>query len=310
MQIRFLLVGVCSFVFNYAVSQAPTTTHGTIQHFENFKSAWIPPRHVDVWLPPGYSSQKKYAVLYMHDGKGLFDSTLAKGKGEWQVDEIMAKLQAEKKVKDCIVVGIWNIESRRLSEYFPQKAFELLTASQQADIMKLESGKDKPLFSDRKVQSDNYLTFLVKELKPFIDSSFSTYRNSSNTFVAGSSMGGLISLYAICEYPDVFGGAACLSTHWPGLVSTVNGPIPVALMSYLKNHLPDPNNHKIYFDYGTKTLDAFYKPFQLQADTIMQLKGFTGASWMTKEFPGADHSKKSWSKRMDIPLVFLMGTGK
>ena len=78
-----------------------------------------------------------------------------------------------------------------------------------------------PVFSG-KIQSDNYLKFLVKELKPFIDSSFSTLKDQQNTFIAGSSMGGLISMYAICEYPLVFGGAACLSTHWPGIFTMIN----------------------------------------------------------------------------------------
>ena len=78
------------------------------------------------------------------------------------------------------------------------------------------------------VQSDAYLKFLVTELKPFIDSTFSVATDRSNTFIAGSSMGGLISMYAVCEYPAVFGGAACLSTHWPGIFTAENNPIPEA----------------------------------------------------------------------------------
>ena len=151
-----------------------------------------------------------------------------------------------------------------------------------------------------------YLKFLVPELKPFIDKTFSTKRNAKNTFSAGSSMGGLISIYAICEYPKVFGGAACLSTHWPGIFSTENNPIPDSFVGYLKQNLPNPKTHKIYFDYGDQTLDALYKPLQQKVDLVMIEKGFTSKNWMTRFFPGENHSEKSWKERLDIPLEFLL----
>ena len=152
-----------------------------------------------------------------------------------------------------------------------------------------------------------YLKFLVKELKPFIDKTFSTLQNKHNTFIAGSSMGGLISMYAICEYPKVFGGAACISTHWPGTFAVDNNPIPGAFLQYLKIHLPSPASHRIYFDYGTETLDALYAPFQLQADAIMKAKGYTTKYWMTKKFEGESHSEVAWRKRFSIPAIFLLG---
>ena len=170
------------------------------------------------------------------------------------------------------------------------------------DLYRSESLKD---LIQRSI-TDNYLKIIVTELKPFIDSSFSTLSDQSNTFIAGSSMGGLISMYAICEYPKVFGGAACLSTHWTGIFTAENNPIPAAFMEYLQKHLPSSKNHKIYFDYGSETLDALYKPFQLQADQIMQQKGYTANNWITKEFIGADHSERSWNKRLDIPVLFLL----
>ena len=92
--------------------------------------------------------------------------------------------------------------------------------------------------------SDNYLKFIVEELKPFIDSTYSTLIDKENTFIAGSSMGGLISMYAVCEYPNVFGGAACLSTHWPGTFEVENNPIPEIFYNYLTNNLPKPNQNK------------------------------------------------------------------
>jgi enterochelin esterase-like enzyme len=119
-------------------------------------------------------------------------------------------------------------------------------------------------------------------------------------------MGGLISMYAICEYPKVFGGAACLSTHWPGIFSMERNPVPEAFVSYMKMNLPDPKSHKIYFDYGDQTLDAMYPPLQKKVDVVMQDKGFKEKNWITQYFPGKDHSEKSWNERLAIPLGFLL----
>jgi enterochelin esterase-like enzyme len=120
-------------------------------------------------------------------------------------------------------------------------------------------------------------------------------------------MGGLISMYAICEYPDVFGGAACLSTHWPGIFQVANNPIPNAFNRYLKMKLPDPKNHKLYFDYGTATLDALYEPLQNEVDQIMQQKGYDAQHWTTQKFEGENHSEMAWQKRLHIPFQFLFG---
>ena len=288
------------------LSQIPKVASGSIERFQNMPSAFVVARTVDVWLPDGYSTNKKYAVLYMHDGNALFDSATMWNHQEWGVDEILSKLIAANRIKDCIVVGIWNGGASRHSEYFPQKPFESLTDSQQAYLYTAKRNNDQIYFS-QKVQSDNYLRFLVTELKPFIDNNFATLPDKDNTFVAGSSMGALISLYAICEYPTVFGGAACISTHWVGISETVNNPVPAAFMQYLQQHLPAPEHHKIYFDYGSETLDSLYKPFQLQADAIMQQKGYTSNNWLSKEFVGADHSENAWNQRFEIPASFLLG---
>jgi enterochelin esterase-like enzyme len=250
-------------------AQQPSVSSEELRRFSDFSSSFVGARNIDVWLPAGYSSKKKYAVLYMHDGQMLYDSTVTWNKQEWGVDETMTNLLKQKKIKDCIVVGVWNTGILRHADYFPQKPFLSLATAQQDSIYKVTRGEGYALFA-APVQSDAYLKFLVTELKPFIDKTFSVKTDRANTFIGGSSMGGLISMYAICEYPDVFGGAACLSTHWPGIFATANNPIPDAFISYLKNNLPDPSSHKIYFDYGTAGLDSLYKPFQLQADAVMQ----------------------------------------
>lgn len=286
-------------------SQEIKVSDGSIEKFDSFKSNFVDARTVAVWLPEGYSKKEKYAVLYMHDGQMLFDSTTTWNKQEWKVDEIASKLMAEKTTKKFIVVGIWNNGQKRHSEYFPQKPYEQLTQIQR-DTITAQLKKKGRTTAEFKPISDLYLKFLVTELKPFIDKTYSTKTDKKHTYIMGSSMGGLISMYAICEYPEIFGGAACLSTHWVGTFSAENNPIPDAFVNYLKTNLPNPKNHKIYFDYGDKTLDAMYPKFQKMVDEVMILKGFTSKSWMTKYFPGDDHSEKSWSGRLQIPLEFLM----
>ncbi len=287
-------------------AQLPVPATGSIQRLENFPSRFVAARHVDIWLPKNYDSGKKYAVLYLHDGQMLFDSSLTWNKQEWGVDETLGRLMDHGKIRDCIVVGIWNAGRLRHSEYFPQKPFESLGDTELQAVRAALPADRQVESQDFAAQSDQYLRFLVTELKPFIDTNFSTAADSSNTFIAGSSMGGLISMYAICEYPQVFGGAACLSTHWPGIFSMENNPVPDAFLRYLSAHLPDPQHHKIYFDYGTATLDALYESTQIRVDRLMQEKGFSPARWQTRKFEGADHSERAWRDRFEIPAQFLL----
>ncbi len=271
---------------------------GKFIRLESFNSVYVNPRHIDIWLPIDFSSEKKYAVIYMHDGQMLFDSTNTWNKQEWKVDEVMTTLLNDKKVNNTIIVGIWNDGEYRHADYYPEKTLDFLPDTLKQKIINNDL-KGRP-------NSDEYLKFIVKELKPYIDSHFPTLPDKNNTFIAGSSMGGLISMYAICEYPQIFGGAACISTHWPG--SFFNQPlIPESFLSYLRVHLPNPEGHKLYFDYGTETLDRYYEPWQKKADEIINAKGYNKTNWLTKAFPGADHSEKSWAKRLDIPFIFLIG---
>jgi predicted alpha/beta superfamily hydrolase len=288
------------------VAQLPSTQYGKIIRHENFQSAYVNARNVDVWLPENYSPKNKYAVLYMQDGQMLFDSAITWNKQEWGVDELLSTLMKEGKIKNCIVVGIWNGGVSRHAEYFPQKPFESLSPSQQDSVYSAYRSGGQSIFGGKTIMSDKYLLFLTKELKPFIDRTYSTKSDRANTFLAGSSMGGLISLYATCEYPDIFGGAACLSTHWPGLFSLENNPVPDAFFRYLKNRLPDPKQYRIYFDHGTETLDAMYAELQSKVDTIMIAKGYTKEQWMSKSWPGQDHSEKSWRSRLSTPILFLL----
>ncbi|WP_395632291.1 alpha/beta hydrolase [Flavobacterium sp.] len=292
-------------VHSWIQAQELKVSSGFVQRFENFKSAFVDARNIDVWLPKGYNTTEKYAVIYMHDGQMLFDATTTWNKQAWEVDEVAGKLNAEGKVKKFIVVGIWNLPNKRHPEYFPQKPYESLTAVQKDTVTAQlqKAGRTKEVF---KPYSDLYLKFLVTELKPFIDKRFATATDKDNTFIAGSSMGGLISLYAICEYPQVFGAAACLSTHWPGIFAVENNPIPNAFYAYMRKKLPNPKTNRIYFDYGDQTLDALYPPLQKMADAVITEKGFTAANWTTQFFPGKNHSEAAWSERLHIPMEFLL----
>jgi len=286
-------------------AQGVKVSSGKVERFENFKSRYVDARNIDVWLPDGYSDKEKYAVLYMHDDQMLFDPESTWNKQAWEVDKAAGKLIAEGKTRKFIIVGIPNNNMKRHPEYFPQKPYQTLSESQKKFISD-NLIERKKIATEFKVISDNYLKFLVTELKPFIDSTFSTKKDRANTFIAGSSMGGLISIYAICEYPKVFGGASCMSTHWTGIYQLHENPIPETFFTYLKNHLPKPKNHTIYFDYGDKTLDSLYPTLQKKVDVIMKEKGYTDKNWITKYFPGQDHSEKAWRERVHIPLEFLL----
>ncbi|MCS6833552.1 MAG: alpha/beta hydrolase-fold protein [Flammeovirgaceae bacterium] len=283
-----------------AIAQIPKVSSGKLIFYENFPSKFVKQRNIAVWLPPTYDRKTQHSVLYMHDGQNLFDTTITFNKQEWGIDETLTALIQEGTVKKTIVVGIWNTPLRR-QEYYPAKAFANLPQDLQDSLKKDFGGGE-----DFRIRSDEYLSFIVKELKPFIDKNFATFGNRRNTFIGGASMGGLISLYAICEYPHVFGGAICVSTHWTGSVKRNNPNIAQQFHEYMRKKLPSPKKHRIYFDYGTETLDAWYKPYQQIADQVMKEKGFDEKNWMTKEFVGAAHDERSWQARFAIPAKFIL----
>jgi enterochelin esterase-like enzyme len=257
------------------------------RYYNNVESKYVKPRNVEVWLPAGYDSTKAYPVLYMHDGQNVFNPETSYTKIDWGVDEVMDSLVAAGKVRPAIVVGIWNT-NLRINEYMPDVE---LNAEQQAEMKKMSP--------EEGILSRQYLRFIVEELKPFIDSTFHTLPDRDHTFIMGSSMGGLISLYAVCSYPEVFGAAACLSTHWPALGGVT--------LSYIEKGLPDPATHRFYFDHGTATLDSLYEPFQQKANEIFTHAGYGDGNYMSRKFEGAEHSEKAWRKRIYIPLEFLLG---
>ena len=126
----------------------------------------------------------------------------------------------------------------------------------------------------------------------------------------GSSMGGLISLYALCEYPQVFGGVACLSSHlsMAHLPNGLDGDLwATGFRDYVSNHLSEVNNSFIYMDHGTKDFDADYNTYQEKLDSVICSKGWDRRHYKSLVFEGHGHNEECWAKRLEQPLQFLLG---
>jgi predicted alpha/beta superfamily hydrolase len=271
---------------------APHAT-GRVESWHELPSRFVVARDVDVWLPPSYGRDpsRRYPVLYMHDGQNLFDPALSYTGVDWDVDGAMTRLIRARRVREAIVVGIWNTPLR-FAEYMPAapvagRAFDSGVPGQ-------------PPVDASQLHSDAYLRYLTEELKPFIDAHYRTAPGPRDTLVMGSSMGGLISLYALAQRPDVFGAAGAVSTHWPA----ADG----ASMDWFAAHLPRAGAHRIWFDHGTRTLDAAYAPYQQRIDAAMPGLGYTrDRDWASRVYKGAEHNEAAWKARLDAPLRFLLG---
>ena len=265
---------------------------GTVERF-TATSDLVTSRDVEVWLPPSYpsDSDRHYPVLYMHDGQNLYDPEQSKyAKWDWGIDEALTALIADDHVPEVIVVGIHSDEATRNLDYFPQKV-----GADHAEAFQRDFGQ----FDLDQLNADNYLTFLVNELKPKIDATYRTKPERGDTTVMGSSMGGLISLYAISEYPEIFGKAGMVSTHFP-----LGGG---ALVDYFVDRLPDPQTHRLYFDFGTETLDHNYEGYQDRMDGAVMTAGYkAGDNWTTRKFQDHDHSERAWRNRVHVLLQFLL----
>jgi predicted alpha/beta superfamily hydrolase len=147
-------------------------------NLENFRDFFV-------WLPPSYNKyrEKSYPVLYMQDGQNLIDPKTSFSGKDWRVDETVTRLIKNHKLKEIIIVGVYNTDDR-LEEY--------------SDT---EKGR-------------KYLKFLKDEVKPFVDTNYRTLSDRKNTAVIGSSMGGLISFIVAWKHPDVFSMVGCLSSSF------------------------------------------------------------------------------------------------
>ena len=274
----------------------PTVAYGRIVRFTDFPSKYVKPRIIDVLLPNGYSPKISYPVLYMHDGQMLFDDAQTWNHQEWGLDETLQELSDS--LRPIIIVGIWNIDTFRRAEYFPEKALQFLPDDIRKEFIEKEL-QGNPL-------GDEYVQFLTKEVKPFIEKMFSASTNPADNLLMGSSMGGLICLYALCEYPQFFGGIAGLSTHWPGSLLVKSPAIPQSILNYLNQHLPISSaNKQIYIDTGTEGLDAEYLPYLEQMNMICSKHGYDNQHYQSIIDEGADHNELAWRARLHLPLTFL-----
>jgi len=271
----------------YKNDGAQHTVVGTLQVLPALHSPQLDNRRdILVHLPASYAQgERRYPVIYMHDGQNLFDQATSYA-GEWEVDETMQALGLE-----AIVVGVPNAGERRMDEYSP--------------------------FCDARRgggQGDLYLAFIVETLKPLIDQDFRTQAGREHTTIMGSSMGGLISLYAFFRYPGVFGQACVMSlSAWFA---------KKAILPYVRQAPFVPG--KIYLDVGTReggdswpdrlTLRAFSRRYCASVRQVRDLlveKGYRpGQDLLYVEEVGAIHHESAWSRRLPEALRFLLTLAK
>jgi enterochelin esterase-like enzyme len=263
----------------------------------------IAPPHVVVWLPPGYDAGKRrYPVVYMHDGQNLFFPERSNYHKVWAADASALRLIAARKVAPFIIVGIDQPGPARYRQYFPQALYTDAPPKIRSEIERLAGG---PLYGDA------YLRFLVSDLKPMIDRDYRTLSDPKHTAIIGSSMGGLISCYAITQYPRVFGRAGCVSTHWPlgdpSNVGPFSNDVSTLWSRYFAAHLGRPDGRRIWMDHGDQTLDAAYAPYQQTIDADFIRAGWhKNRDFASRAYPGAAHEENAWAARMDDIFAWLM----
>jgi len=229
------------------------------------------PRRVWLYLPPDYaSSQRRYPVLYLQDGQNVFDEATAYS-GEWGVDETLGQLAAHKDVPPCIVVAVDNGGEHRLDEYSPWPNAEL------------HKGGEGAAYTD----------FLARTLKPYIDRHYRTQSDAAHTGIAGSSMGGLIALYAGLKYPAIFGRVGVFSPSvWFAKDS---------LLRYEHQHRPVPVASRFYFVAGPAESETML-PLMAQARNELLARGVP-ATHLTLRAP-ADGQHAEWFWRREFGAAY------
>lgn len=220
-------------------------------------------RRIWVYLPDGYgTSTKRYPVLYMHDGQNVFDDATSFA-GEWGADECLDTMKQK-----CIIVAIDNGGNKRLNEYCPYD-FSLTGIAAN--------------YPSNKGEGNEYVDFIVKTLKPFIDKKYRTFTDKNHTFICGSSMGGLISMYAVLKYPDVFGGAGVFSpAFW----------VAPKIFDDIKTK-GEKVNSKIYFYCGSQESEHMEPDMMRVYD---EMKKVSKSKLKTVVNPEGKHNEPTWRK--------------
>ena len=186
--------------------------------------------------------------------------------------------KATKKFQKSKLKG--ELERRRARQKITRGKAAVAERKKSAGVEKQEGNSN--VEASENLTADEFLTYLVEAVKPAIDAQYRTKPEREYTSIMGSSMGGLISLYAISEYPEVYGAAGMVSTHWP----IADG----VLVDFFAERLPNPETHRLYFDFGTNTLDWNYEGFQDAMDAHLEAAGYErGVNWTTRNFVGLDH---------------------
>ncbi len=241
-------------------------------------------RRIMVLLPPGYreETERRYPVLYMHDGQNLFDASTSFIGVEWGVDETATRLIEGGQVEPLIIVGIYNT-SNRAYEYTPG-----------ADSSRSDGGG-----------AELYADFIINDLKPFIDANYRTRPDRANTGVMGSSLGGVCSLYLGWEHRDVFSRIGAMSTSY--------GWANEDIVRRIKSRAPAAGT-RIWIDMGTaessadRNRDGVPDVMVLHRavrDTLVGYGMKLGRDLKYVEDEGAVHNEHAWASRFPRALTFL-----
>lgn len=227
-------------------------------------------RQVRLYLPPGYAtSGKRYPVLYMHDAQNLFDNATSYA-GEWKVDETMDALSKSGQL-ELIVVGIDNGQAKRMTEL---------------------SAWSSPRFGT--AEGEQYMDFIVKVVKPLIDKDYRTLPDRANTAIMGSSMGGLISHYAVNQYPDVFSKAGVFSpAYWTAE--------PVYDFVAARQA---PKDARMYILMGGEEGETMV-PYAHRMAALLAKTGHPANNHTLKVVPGAGHNEGFWSGEFREAVLWM-----
>jgi predicted alpha/beta superfamily hydrolase len=228
-------------------------------------------RHVTVYLPPSYDrSNRRYPVVYMQDGQNLFERSTSFG-GDWGLVDRLDALAASG--IEAIVAGVWNAPQERLNEYSP--------------------------FRDAKHgggSGERYVSFLVDTLKPLVDGMFQTEPAPSSTGIGGSSMGGLISAFALFTRADTFGfGSMQSPSVWFA---------DAALLDFVATSAKPRG--PLYLDVGRKEGDRELADVRRLRELLLAKNYRDGGDLMYDEDAEGEHNEAAWGRRFPRALAFLL----
>ncbi len=272
---------------------------GYTLEYQNVSAAGLPEQRITIWLPPGYDAgEGRYPVLFMHDGHNLFDLKKSNFNKIWAADEAMLEAVTNQNIEPHIIIGIWAPGADRYRQYLPRSIYDAAPPPLRAQMDEAVKGV---------MVSDRYLDWIAGPLKAWVDASFRTRTGRDDTAIIGSSMGGIMSCYAVLERPEVFGRAGCVSSHWPAVdprrVESDSAAVAALWDAWFAARLGKPDGRRVWMDHGTATLDAYYAPYQQVIDARFAKAGWQkGRDWQSKVFEGAEHEENAWAAR--LPEIF------